>query len=154
MSDRTKLYNRGVMIAATVFGVGYTPLMPGTTVSVVGVLLFIICNRMPVFYALLTLLISVLAFMVSGIAENIFGEKDCKRIVIDDLAGMMIALVFIPFDVKFIIIGFFLFRMFDMIKVPPANRIENYHGSLGVVGDDLIAGIYANLFLQLTRFFT
>jgi phosphatidylglycerophosphatase A len=142
------------MIAATVFGVGYTPLMPGTTVSVVGVLLFIICNRMPVFYALLTLLISVLAFMVSGIAENIFGEKDCKRIVIDDLAGMMIALVFIPFDVKFIIIGFFLFRMFDMIKVPPANRIENYHGSLGVVGDDLIAGIYANLFLQLTRFFT
>jgi phosphatidylglycerophosphatase A len=64
---------------------------------------------------------------------------------------MLVTFLFIPHDPRFIITGFFLFRMFDMLKVPPANILEKYSGGKGIVGDDLIAGLYANVILHLAR---
>lgn len=80
-----------------------------------------------------------------------FGEKDSKKIVIDDFSGMLITMLFIPASLPFIFCGFFLFRALDMVKIPPANIIEKCHGAKGIVGDDIIAGIYANLILHLVR---
>jgi phosphatidylglycerophosphatase A len=88
---------------------------------------------------------------LSGDAEKILKQKDSKRIVIDDFAGMLITYLFIPYDIRFVVCGFFLFRMFDVLKIPPANKIEKCKGALGVVGDDVVAGVYANIVLQLTR---
>jgi phosphatidylglycerophosphatase A len=79
------------------------------------------------------------------------GQKDSKQIVIDELAGILVTFLFVPKVFSFLVVGFFLFRLFDIIKVFPANRLEKKKGSLGIVGDDLIAGVYANLVLQFLR---
>jgi len=73
--------------------------------------------------------------------------------VIDDFAGQLVTFLFVPFDWRLFWAGFFLFRMLDMLKVFPANWMEKQNGSLGVVGDDIIAGIYANIILLTAAHF-
>ncbi len=142
MKKNNSLRDKAILILATLSGVGYFPMMPGTASCVVALLVFLLVKSQ--FYFLIITLVSlVVAFLVSGKAEKLYGVKDCKKIVIDDFSGMLVTFLFIPRRLEFIICGFFLFRMLDMIKIPPANKIEELHGSLGIVGDDLIAGIYA-----------
>lgn len=144
------LFDKINLSIATLFGVGFTPLCPGTASCLVAVLVFLILGN-SIYFFLFTLLSLILSFPASARAEEIFGVKDCKRIVIDDFSGMLITLLFIPKRVEFIISAFFLFRMLDMLKIPPADRMERLKGARGVVGDDLVAGIYANLILQVVR---
>jgi len=146
VSVRDKIY----MSIATVGGVGYTPLCPGTAASLVAVVVFLVLQDTRLFF-IFTLASLFLAFYVSGKAERIIGEKDSKRIVIDDFSGMLLALLFIPHTAPFIITAFFLFRAIDMVKLPPADRLEKLSGSRGVVGDDIAAGIYTNVLLQIVR---
>ena len=132
------------------FGVGYCPGLPGTAASVVAVLIFILIKS-PAHYLIFTLFSIGISYLLSTPAEKVFGVKDCKKIVIDDFSGMLVSLLFIPKTVQFIIPAFFLFRMFDMLKIPPANKMEELPGARGIVGDDLVAGIYANVFIQIAR---
>ncbi|MFA6282430.1 MAG: phosphatidylglycerophosphatase A, partial [Candidatus Omnitrophota bacterium] len=85
--------------------------------------------------------------------EKIFDEKDCKKIIIDDFCGMSLALLFIPYDIRFVTAAFILFRVFDAFKVPPIDKIERFKGAVGVVGDDLAAGVYSLVMLQIVRLF-
>ena len=142
--------NKCVLAIATLFGVGYTPLMPGTAACLVALIITTLI-RSQVWFIVVTILSIVFALCFSGRAENILGKKDAKEIVIDDFSGMLITYILIPYDIRFIIVGFFLFRAFDMLKVPPANRIEEYKGTLGVVGDDIVAGVYANFILHIVN---
>ena len=95
----------------------------------------------------------LIAFLVSGRAEKLFGKKDCKYIVIDDFSGMLIVFLCLPHTAApiFIPAVFFLFRMLDMLKIPPANIIERYEGAKGVVGDDVVAGLYSLVVIQAVR---
>jgi len=138
------------LMLATLFGVGFTPLCPGTASCVAAVLIFLLIPN-PIYFLILTIFSVIISFPVSARAEKIFKIKDCKKIVIDDFSGMLITLTFIPKRIEFIIPAFFLFRMLDMLKIPPANKIERIHGARGIVGDDLVAGIYSNLILQAAR---
>ena len=149
MKDKSLLDKISLMLA-TLFGVGFTPLCPGTASCVVAVLIFLLIGN-PVYFLILTIFSVIISFPVSARAEEIFKIKDCKKIVIDDFSGMLITLIFIPKRIEFIIPAFFLFRMLDMLKIPPANKIERIHGARGIVGDDLVAGIYSNLILQVVR---
>ena len=79
------------------------------------------------------------------------GRKDDRRIVIDEMMGFFVTMLWLPRTVFFIVIGFFLFRFFDILKPPPIRRLENIQGGFGVVLDDVVAGIYANIALQLVR---
>jgi len=133
---------------ASMFGVGNSPVMQGTAACVVALPFFILIHNM-VLFAIITIAITAVAFIVSGPAEKSYGTKDPKFIVIDDFAGQLITYLFIPFSWKMVLIGFFLFRMFDMLKIFPANVAEKYPGAAGVVGDDVIAGVYANIVLQI-----
>lgn len=144
------LFDKINLSIATLFGVGFTPFCPGTASCLVAVLVFLILGN-SIYFFLFTLLSLILSFPASARAEEIFGVKDCKRIVIDDFSGMLITLLFIPKRVEFIISAFFFFRMLDMLKIPPADRMERLKGARGFVGDDLVAGIYANLILQVVR---
>ncbi len=137
---------------ATLFGIGYTPKCPGTASCVLALVFYLTIESQIAFF-IFTIISVILAFMVSGRAEKLYGQKDCKKIVIDDFSGMLITFLFIPKSIGylFIIAGFFLFRMLDMLKIPPADRIEKKSGSLGVVGDDVIAGIYSCFILHLVR---
>lgn len=135
---------------ATLFGVSYTPLMPGTASCLIAVIMFMLI-RNQFFFLFFTLISVILAYKYSSRAEELFNEKDCKRIVIDDFSGMLVTYLFIPYDFRFIISGFFLFRMLDMLKIPPANKLERLPGARGIVGDDMAAGIYANILLHLVN---
>ena len=94
--------------------------------------------------ALLTLAaFLVLATWLCQEAEAILQEKDCRRIVIDEVAGFLLANLFAPAQFKPVALAFILFRFFDIVKVFPADRAEKISGGLGLILDDLIAGLYA-----------
>lgn len=122
--------------------------MPGTFASMAGILLFYLIRESTFIYISLTCILIILGFLVGGSAENMFGKKDARYIVIDEVSGMLISLLFIPYNYKFVIIGFFLFRILDTLKPYPAGKLENLKGSIGIMGDDLVAAIYTNLILQ------
>jgi len=147
---KISLRDKICLMLATLFGVGFTPLCPGTAACVVAVLVFLLIKS-PLYFLFFTLISLVVSFPLSTRAEKIFGQKDCKKIVIDDFSGMLVTFLFIPRDIRFVIAGFFLFRMLDMLKIPPADYMERYRGGRGIVGDDLVAGVYANLVLQAVR---
>ncbi|MBU3958303.1 MAG: phosphatidylglycerophosphatase A [Candidatus Omnitrophica bacterium] len=133
---------------STFFYVGYLPLIPGTAASIVGVLLFYLVKGSIFIYILSTLALMVIGFLVAGQAERIFNKKDAKCIVIDEVSGMFLSLIFIPYGIKVVILAFCLFRILDALKPYPANKIQGIRGSMGIMGDDIIAGLYTNIILQ------
>jgi len=138
-----------VKLLSSFFYLGFLPVMPGTFGSLAGLVLFFLIRKGPFLYTLVTLCLLFLGFLICGKAETAFKKKDPRYVVIDEVVGMLISLVFIPFDYRLIIIGFFLFRLLDTLKPYPASSFQNTKGSLGIMGDDIIAGLYANLTLQL-----
>jgi phosphatidylglycerophosphatase A len=133
---------------ATFFYVGYLPFIPGTFGSLAALLLFLFLK--PGFNAQLGYLavFMFLGFFFSGKAEKSFGSKDPKYIVIDEVTGMFLAFLFVPLDFRLLAVGFILFRVFDTIKPYPADSLQNLKGSSGIMLDDIVAGVYANLILQ------
>ena len=149
-----RLHRQFIIFLATGAYSGFFPFMPGTAGSVVGVLLFIIISFLSTPVYLLTILAFIaLSVWVSERAEKIFEKEDASQIVIDEIAGYLVTMAFLPCDWRYIAAGFVLFRIFDITKPYPANRInDNVHGGVGVVLDDIVAGIYANLMLQVIFF--
>jgi phosphatidylglycerophosphatase A len=141
----------GILIktAATFFGVGYLPFIPGTFGSLAGLALYFCIKGNNPLYLLVLLIVCLAGFVSCGRAEKAFGKKDPKYAVIDEVAGMLISLIFVPYDLRWIIIGFLVFRLLDTLKPFPANRFQNMHGSLGIMGDDIVAGVYCNIVLQV-----
>lgn len=139
-----------VRILSTFFGIGYSPIVPGTLASLAGFFIYLIFIR-GVFALHLAFIIvfTLLGFCVCTKAENIFGKKDARQIVIDDLTGMLVGVLFLPFDIRVCVLGFFIFRIMDGLKPYPIYKIEKLHGSYGIMMDDLIAGLYTNITLQL-----
>lgn len=143
---------RRIAIAiATGGGAGYSPWAPGTAGSLVGllpVLLFPVIGSWQA--ALLIILVTLVGVWASTNAEKFFGKKDASPIVIDEIAGQMITLWLLPLSAGFLVAGFLLFRFFDILKPFPARWLQdNLPGGWGVVLDDVAAGVYANLCLQM-----
>lgn len=134
---------------ASGFGVGYSP-AGGTLGSVWGLLLFTCLHSLPPLTYVLTLVtFFFVAVFISSQAERIFGEKDSGKIVIDEMVGMMIAVSFLPFSFQNLILGFIFFRVLDIFKPFPIRVLEKkLAGGLGVVMDDVAAGLVANLLLR------
>ncbi len=142
----------GLLVKAigSVFFIGYLPLIPGTFGSVAGLAVFYLLKGVsPLNYFLFLCGIIVLGFFASGRMEGLLQKKDPGCIVIDEVAGMLLSLSFMPYDFKIVFLGFFFFRILDTFKPYPAGRIQNLHGGVGVMGDDLVAGIYTNILLQV-----
>ncbi len=106
-----------------------------------------------------TLYLFVLVFIIflgiwsANFAERHFNSKDPKPVVIDEAAGYLLTMLFIEPYLTNIALGFLIFRIMDILKPPPARWLEELRGGIGIVADDLIAGFYSNLVLQLTLFF-
>ncbi len=129
--------------------------MPGTAGTLVGIPLYWVFSAMPWPLWLITAAaFTCLAVQVSGEAEKLFERKDAQCIVIDEIAGLQWALFLIPPTALHVVLGFILFRLFDIVKPFPARWVqERLPGGIGVVGDDLVAALYAGLSLHLlTRF--
>lgn len=139
-----------VKIISTFFYVGYLPFIPGTFGSIAGVLLFYLLKRSnSLTYILFTLTLIILGFLVSAKAERLFNKRDARCIVIDEVSGIFLSLMFIPYDPRLVLIAFVLFRLLDSLKPYPAGWFQNFKGSVGVMGDDIIAGLYTNIIVRV-----
>jgi phosphatidylglycerophosphatase A len=139
-----------VLALATGAGSGYSPVASGTVGSAVGLALWFALAGLPTF-AYLGAVAAVIAIGIwaAGRAEVIFGRHDDGRITIDEVAGMLLSLAWLPARPEVAGVGFLLFRLFDIWKPFPARNAERLAGGLGVMADDLVAGAYANLGGQL-----
>ncbi|MDP2854617.1 MAG: phosphatidylglycerophosphatase A [Smithellaceae bacterium] len=139
-----------IKILATGFGAGLSPVAPGTAGTLVGVLICLLCYPMPwVFRLLFVIAISVLSIYVAGQAETLYGKTDDQRIVIDEIAGLQVAMLPVAITGLHLCLAFVLFRIFDIWKPFPLEHFQKFHGGWGVVADDLGAGVYAGLILFL-----
>jgi len=132
---------------------GYMPIAPGTWGSLAGLAVAIAVRNDPIAVAVALVISLILGFAFSGRAERAIGRKDSSHIVIDEVAGMLITLLFVPYDLKLILIGFLMFRILDTLKPFPANKLQELKGATGIMIDDIIAGLYANLILQVIHRF-
>jgi len=148
------MYKFLIRVISTFFGVGYFPLIPGTAASLAAVILYFLLKDNPLIYILTLAVLLVLGFLTSGKAEAAIGKKDPSSVVIDEVCGMLLSLLFLPHNIKLVILGFFIFRLLDTLKPFPVGRLERLKGSLGIMLDDLAAGIYTNIILQLVAIFT
>jgi len=134
---------------ATGLGCGYAPFAPGTAGTLVGIPCYLVFSGMYWPLQLLSIVaFTFLAVYYAGEAEALFGVKDSQRIVIDEIAGLQWTLIFITPTWTHIILGFILFRIFDIAKPFPANVFQDrLPGGWGIVADDVMAGIYGNIVL-------
>jgi phosphatidylglycerophosphatase A len=138
-------------IIATVFFIGHIPFAPGTFGTLAG-MLFIWIVKPPFLWQFAILITAlIIGVITSGIAEKAFGEKDSRHIVIDEFAGYLCSIIFLPLTPADMVAAFFLFRFFDILKPPPIRMLERIGGGAGVMLDDVAAGIFTNVILQVVR---
>lgn len=138
-------------ILATFFGVGFFPVAPGTVTSFIVVLLykFYLHNLNWSLYLFLLLILFLVGILASSHYSSKLGEKDPRKIVIDEACGQLVVLFLIPASWFLLLLGFFLFRIFDIIKPYPIIKFEYLQKGLGIMMDDIIAGIYAAIILHI-----
>ena len=144
-----------ITLFSTGFYTGYFPIAPATfSTLTLGVAFYLLISSLNLYlYSLITLILFFLAIWLSDKSEKIFNKKDSSYIVIDELVGFVITMFLLPINWIYILMGFFFFRFFDIIKPPPANFFnKRKKGGLDVVLDDVIAGIYSNLSLQAVHY--
>ena len=140
---------RLAFVFATGCGSGYSPLAPGTAGSAVGLLFVWAMSTLSLVGQIAAVIVvTVLSILAADIVATSLGLKDPGIIVADEIAGMMVTMVAIPLTPTSIVLGFILFRVMDVVKPPPARQFERLKGGLGVVADDLMAGVYAHLALR------
>ena len=135
---------------ATAGYIGYVPFAPGTFGSVVGCLIYLVMPRFPVTTVLFGLIVLIIfAAWIAGEAEKALNAKDPGCIVIDEIAGMALTFFALPFSVYIGVAGFALFRFFDILKPFPIRWLgDKCPGGIGVVIDDVAAGVMSNLILR------
>ena len=163
-------------LAIATCGVGYLPLAPGTWGSLVGIGVYALVrgaamkfffdagagrnlNLFHVYYGVIAIeLVAIFAISLAGTwaasrTEKLSGKKDPGKVVIDEVAGQFIALIPVPFILGTAwwaaILAFILFRFFDIVKPYPARRLESLEAGLGIMADDIIAGVYAAIVVAL-----
>lgn len=140
---------------ASFFYTGYLPYAPGTWGSLVAVLLWFLFPWNSLSFRLcLIFVVLIVGIFVSGITEKRTGGKDPSFIVIDEVAGMWLTLALIPKitfpeNIGKIIFALLAFRFFDILKIPPANKLESIPGGFGIMLDDIAAGIYAGTLVNI-----
>ena len=142
---------KGVIFLATGCFLGNIPFAPGTFGSLLGIPLCFALSKTDVLVATLsTLLFIVFAIWIAHVAEKAFNKTDPGNIVIDEIAGMTVTFIGVPFNLASVALGFLCFRVLDISKPFPIRRLEHsLSGGVGIVLDDVIAGIYSNLILRL-----
>ena len=137
---------RLAVFIATVGYCGYFPLAPGTVGSAAGLVFYALVwwTKSPIVEVAM-----IAAVFAAGVWAGTTAERYFGPIVIDEVVGMLITLAFIPVGWSGALAGFVLFRIFDVIKPYPAGRLEALHGGLGVMADDAMAAVYANISLRL-----
>jgi phosphatidylglycerophosphatase A len=142
-----------ILLAVTGAGVGYLPWLPGTFGTCLAIPLSLALNQlasMALYSALIALLgFTALAIWSSGKAAVILGLKDPRAIIIDEIAGFLVANFLNQSGLSSLILAFVLFRFFDIVKPFPVSQFEKLPGGFGIVLDDMVAGVYSLVILYL-----
>jgi len=142
-----------VKFIATVGFIGFIPFASGTFGSLVGVAIWVVLSSWK-FYPLLVLLMIAIGIIASDYAEKkIFHRDDPSEVVIDEVAGMLVSYMFFKFtfdnkSLLILILGFAIFRFFDILKPQPIKVIQKLPGGIGIMIDDIVSGIYTCLILS------
>ena len=142
----------------TAFGLGYVPYIPGTFASLVTAGAVALLHRASdsatlQLGAVLVLLLPAGIWASARVARRA-GRHDPSHVVIDEVVGQIFCLLWVPFSWTFLFLGFVAFRAFDILKPYPIKKVERLRGGVGIVGDDLIAGLYAGLLLRIVYVIT
>jgi phosphatidylglycerophosphatase A len=142
------------LLVATALGAGLVPLAPGTWGTLVAMPLAWWLGRMgEVAYLAAAVLVTVVGTIAADVYCRATGRHDNQQIVVDEVAGYLVTLAAVPRDLPDLVVGFALFRLFDIWKPPPVRAIDRrVHGGFGVVADDLAAGVYAALVLAALHY--
>ena len=141
----------------TAFYSGYAPAAPGTAGTLVAMALYIIENIifsdvdpfvLNLFNLVFIILIIYPSIKLGDAAEKFYNTKDPQQVVLDEVLGYWIGILFIPFSFTSALLAFAVFRIFDIIKPFPAGNLEYLSGGLGIMIDDIIAGIYTLIIMQ------
>ncbi len=135
------------------FGSGLAPVAPGTAGTLAAVLLYVplapLSTGRPLLYLLSLAGFTAVAVWAAEAAEAHYRRHDVGNVVVDELVGFFATMFLFPANLRTLAVGFALFRFFDIVKIPPARQIDKrWPGGLGVVMDDVVSGIYANLVMQ------
>lgn len=135
--------DRLVIAATSVFGLGLAPIAPGTFGTVAALPLWWLADDWPILaFVALVAAITIFGTWVANLAEPLYGGHDASQIVIDEVAGMLVCVIGIPFTPVTAVVGFITFRLFDIVKPPPIRLIDKQlGGGLGVMLDDVAAGL-------------
>jgi phosphatidylglycerophosphatase A len=140
---------RVALLIATSLGVGYVPVAPGTFGSAAGLVLWWLLPHSTSVQAAAIVILFAVGSWSGTVAEHHFGKTDPGQVVVDEVMGMLITLFLNPVGWAGAVLGFVLFRIADVIKPWPANKLEALPGGIGVMADDGMAAVYANLALRL-----
>ncbi len=140
-----------IMMIATGFFSGKAPVAPGTFGTLAGIPFVLVFLIIPTTYHAVYVTCLILAAIVTADrAEKMLGKKDPGCIVIDEITGYVVALSVVPVNIYTLVAGFFIFRFFDIIKLPPVKYFENtFSGGAGVVLDDIMAGVFTAAILRI-----
>jgi phosphatidylglycerophosphatase A len=146
--------NRIALLIATWFGCGYAPAAPGTVGSAAAVAIAVLAGGLsgwrPAYFGLLAVLLIPPGVWAAGVTAKLCGRKDPGIVVVDEVIGQWITLAAaVSLNWKSYLAGFALFRLFDIWKPPPIRRLEALPGGVGIVADDVLAGVYGALVLFL-----
>lgn len=139
---------RLALALATALGTGYSPFAPGTVGSAVGLVLWWFLPHTAGVQAAAIVIVFALGTWSGSVAERHFQRTDPGQVVLDEVLGMLITLLMNPVGWSGAFVGFLLFRVADIIKPYPANRLEALHGGFGIMADDAMAAVYSNLALR------
>jgi phosphatidylglycerophosphatase A len=133
---------------------GRSPFAPGTAGTLVGILLYLgVKNFSPISYGILCVILCGIGTYSAEKAECMLGSKDSPSIVIDEIAGYLIAMFMVSSGWRYVAAGFFLFRLLDVVKPWPLFGLQKVRGGLGVMLDDIGAGVYTNIALQIAAYY-
>ena len=141
--------NAFATFVATAAYVGFAPVAPGTFGSMAGLLVYgaVRLSGSPIAESVAIAASLIAGLWSAGVVERLLG-KDPGPVVIDEVLGMLVTLAFLDVNPIGAVVGFFLFRVLDVIKPFPAGRLEHLHGGTGIMLDDAMAGIYGNLVMR------
>jgi phosphatidylglycerophosphatase A len=125
-----------------VFGAGYSPVAPGTVGSLVAAVAIWLLPFTTVRLAVTLLVVTLIGIWAGSRVERVLGRKDPGVIVIDEVAGMLLSILLLPRTIPVLVTAFLVFRLFDIWKPFPARESQALTGGMGVMVDDLIAGLY------------
>ncbi|MDR0401907.1 MAG: phosphatidylglycerophosphatase A [Endomicrobium sp.] len=143
--------NKIIIFFSSVFFTGYSKLAPGTLGSLIGLIvwLLVVPNKNYVLHIFLLIFVSIVSIFFSSIAENIYNKKDDQKIVIDEFVGSWFSFAFLPKNLPILIFSFLLFRIFDIKKPLFIAKLQNLRGGFGITLDDIAAGVFSNIILQI-----